>query len=167
MQIMGCDLHARQQTLAMLDTATGEVVNSRPRRQQRAGVLFHASRSGAGRHRSPASLRGDRITHHGRSGPKRCLVGNTLSMKRKRPELVGVTQVEERSRRDAIRVPWGRCVRAPKKYQQNFLKRSASLEITPLPEMYGPPQSCKRKKKNGSWSAPMYSAFSGVRNSGP
>src|ERR1700680_2177492 len=27
MQIIGCDLHARQQTLAMLDTETGEVVN--------------------------------------------------------------------------------------------------------------------------------------------
>src|SRR5262245_10222470 len=27
MQIIGCDLHARQQTLAMLDTQTGEVVN--------------------------------------------------------------------------------------------------------------------------------------------
>ncbi len=27
MRIIGCDLHARQQTLAMLDTATGEVVN--------------------------------------------------------------------------------------------------------------------------------------------
>jgi transposase len=27
MQIIGCDLHARQQTLAMLDTNTGEVVN--------------------------------------------------------------------------------------------------------------------------------------------
>jgi len=27
MQIIGCDLHARQQTLAMLDTTTGEVVN--------------------------------------------------------------------------------------------------------------------------------------------
>jgi hypothetical protein len=26
-QIIGCDLHARQQTLAMLDTATGEVVH--------------------------------------------------------------------------------------------------------------------------------------------
>jgi hypothetical protein len=25
MRIMGCDLHARQQTVAMLDTATGEV----------------------------------------------------------------------------------------------------------------------------------------------
>jgi len=25
MRIMGCDLHARQQTLAMLDTTTGEV----------------------------------------------------------------------------------------------------------------------------------------------
>jgi len=27
MRIIGCDLHARQQTLAMLDTVTGEVVN--------------------------------------------------------------------------------------------------------------------------------------------
>ena len=27
MRIIGCDLHARQQTLAMLDTETGEVVN--------------------------------------------------------------------------------------------------------------------------------------------
>ena len=28
MRIIGCDLHARQQTLAMLDTTTGEVVNA-------------------------------------------------------------------------------------------------------------------------------------------
>jgi hypothetical protein len=27
MRIIGCDLHARQQTLAMLDAETGEVVN--------------------------------------------------------------------------------------------------------------------------------------------
>jgi len=27
MRIIGCDLHARQQTLAILDTGTGEVVN--------------------------------------------------------------------------------------------------------------------------------------------
>jgi transposase len=27
MRIIGCDLHARQQTLAMLDTATGEIMN--------------------------------------------------------------------------------------------------------------------------------------------
>ena len=27
MRIIGCDLHARQQTLAMLDTITGDVVN--------------------------------------------------------------------------------------------------------------------------------------------
>jgi hypothetical protein len=33
--------------------------------------------------------------------------------------------------------------------------------------MYGPPQSCKRKTNIGSWSAPMYSAFSGVVDSGP
>jgi hypothetical protein len=28
MRIIGCDLHARQQMLAMLDTTTGEVVNT-------------------------------------------------------------------------------------------------------------------------------------------
>jgi hypothetical protein len=28
MRIIGCDLHARQQTLAMLDTTTGEVVSA-------------------------------------------------------------------------------------------------------------------------------------------
>jgi hypothetical protein len=39
--------------------------------------------------------------------------------------------------------------------------------ISRLIGMYGPPQSCKRKMKNGSWSAPMYSAFSGVTDSGP
>jgi hypothetical protein len=27
MRIIGCDLHARQETLAMLDTTTGEIVN--------------------------------------------------------------------------------------------------------------------------------------------
>jgi transposase len=27
MRIIGCDLHARQQTLAILDTTTGEIVN--------------------------------------------------------------------------------------------------------------------------------------------
>ena len=27
MKIIGCDLHARQQTLAMLDSETGEIVN--------------------------------------------------------------------------------------------------------------------------------------------
>src|SRR3974377_2354511 len=30
MRIIGCDLHARQQTLAMFDTVTGEVVNRTP-----------------------------------------------------------------------------------------------------------------------------------------
>src|SRR5437870_9268234 len=33
-------------------------------------------------------------------------------------------------------------------------------------EMYGPPQNCKRKTKDDSWSALMYSAFSGVRDPG-
>ena len=42
-------------------------------------------------------------------------MGNTGSMKRKRPELVGVTQVKQHSHRDAIRVPRERCVRRQKK----------------------------------------------------
>ena len=36
-----------------------------------------------------------------------------------------------------------------------------------LLRMYGPPQSCNRKTNNGRWSAPMYSALSGVSDSGP
>src|SRR6202521_1391314 len=31
--------------------------------------------------------------------------------------------------------------------------------ISPVIGMYGPPQSCKRKTNNGSWSALMYSAL--------
>jgi hypothetical protein len=47
-------LHARQQTLAVLDTGTGEVVSCTllPRRQRSAGVLCPASAPSAGRHRS-------------------------------------------------------------------------------------------------------------------
>jgi hypothetical protein len=41
-------------------------------------------------------------------------VGNTELMKRKRPVLVGVTQVKQCSHRDAIRVPSEGCVRAQK-----------------------------------------------------
>jgi hypothetical protein len=153
MRIIGCDLHARQQTLAMLDTATGEVAAAhavRPGPELRQFYRRKLVRKGLGKARvaaarklgfgcgsccgtrlitkssvvvdrcsteavlpmrecldrvmvrrvtvrlirRPASLRGDRITHHGRSWPKRCLVGRTESMKRKRPELVGVTQVK-------------------------------------------------------------------------
>jgi hypothetical protein len=36
MRIIGCDLHARQQTLAMLETVSGEVVNR---------TLLHSVRS--------------------------------------------------------------------------------------------------------------------------
>jgi hypothetical protein len=36
------------------------------------------------------------------------------------------------------------------------------VELAGILRMYGPPQSCKRKTKNGSWSAPMYSALNGV-----
>ena len=52
MRIIGCDLHARQQTLAMLDTTTGEVAeyNSAARRRRCAGVLFQTSTPSARGH---------------------------------------------------------------------------------------------------------------------
>jgi hypothetical protein len=53
MRIIGCDPPAHQQTLAMLDTTTGEVVNrALTKRQRRAGILFSASAAGVCRHRS-------------------------------------------------------------------------------------------------------------------
>jgi hypothetical protein len=45
--------------------------------------------------------------------------------------------------------------------------QNSSHLVRPLIGMYGPPQSCKRKTKHGRWSAPMYSALSGVTDSGP
>ena len=48
MRIIGCDLHARQQTLAMLDTTTVEVMKMTLAHEGNAGVLFHASTPGAG-----------------------------------------------------------------------------------------------------------------------
>ena len=50
MRIIGCDLHARQQTLAMLDTTTGEVVNMTLKHE--GNNLFLASTPGASGHRS-------------------------------------------------------------------------------------------------------------------
>ena len=54
MQIIGVDLHTRQQTIAMLDTETGELVGEDPeaRRRDGAGVLFGTDGSGPGRDRS-------------------------------------------------------------------------------------------------------------------
>jgi hypothetical protein len=45
------------------------------------------------------------------------LVGNTELMKRKRPVLVGVTQVKQCSHKDAMRAPRERRVRAQKRYE--------------------------------------------------
>jgi hypothetical protein len=49
-------------------------------------------------------------------------VGNTESMKQKRPELLGVMQVKQGSHGDANRVPWERCVRAQKKIRIKSLE---------------------------------------------
>jgi len=51
MRIIGCDLHARQQTLAMLDTGTGEVVTRtlmHAGNDVRESVYRHATTSGTG-----------------------------------------------------------------------------------------------------------------------
>jgi len=43
MRIIGCDLHARQQTLAMLDATTGDVVNRTLLREaMRCGNFIHS-----------------------------------------------------------------------------------------------------------------------------
>ena len=43
MRIIGCDLHARQQTLAMLDTTTGEVVNATLKHESSIVREFYAN----------------------------------------------------------------------------------------------------------------------------
>ena len=43
MKIIGCDLHARQQTLAMLDAATGEVVKRTLKREGSSVREFYSS----------------------------------------------------------------------------------------------------------------------------
>ena len=49
MRIIGCDLHARQQTLAMLDTTTGEVVNATLKHQGNLVREFNANLPGPAR----------------------------------------------------------------------------------------------------------------------
>src|ERR1700677_3228649 len=49
MQIIGCDLHARQQTLAMLDTNTGEVVNKVLQHEGDNGRVFYSNLGKPGR----------------------------------------------------------------------------------------------------------------------
>ena len=49
MRITGCDLHARQQTLAMLDTATGEVVHRTFPHEGESVREFHSTPSGPAR----------------------------------------------------------------------------------------------------------------------
>src|SRR5262245_7367434 len=43
MRLIGCDLHARQQTLAMLDTATGEVVKTTLKHEGNSVREFYSS----------------------------------------------------------------------------------------------------------------------------
>ena len=54
MKIVGCDLHARQQTIAMVDTETGEFTEKAilPRRECSTRVLRGSGRSSGGGHRS-------------------------------------------------------------------------------------------------------------------
>ena len=43
MRIIGCDLHARQQTVAMLDTETGEVVSMTMKQEGNKVREFYSS----------------------------------------------------------------------------------------------------------------------------
>ena len=54
MKIIGCDLHAAQQTIAMLDRETGEIVetDAETRGRDRAGILRGLAGTGPGRARS-------------------------------------------------------------------------------------------------------------------
>jgi hypothetical protein len=52
MQIIGCDLHARQQTVAMLDTQTGEVVNRTLPPPYNIQIEGNVSGKGVVRHRN-------------------------------------------------------------------------------------------------------------------
>ena len=52
MRIIGCDLHARQQSIAMLDTTTGEMVNLTLMHEGNEVREFYSSAPGACRHRS-------------------------------------------------------------------------------------------------------------------
>ena len=54
MRIVGCGLHARQQTIAMVDTDTGEFVEKTlpPRRECGTRVLRGLTSSSGGRNRS-------------------------------------------------------------------------------------------------------------------
>ena len=49
MRIIGCDLHAAQQTIAMLDRDTGEVVERTLKHEGEAVREFYAAIAGAGR----------------------------------------------------------------------------------------------------------------------
>ena len=48
MLIIGCDLHTRYQEIAMLDTATGEVVRRRLGHENGEARTFYANLGGAG-----------------------------------------------------------------------------------------------------------------------
>lgn len=53
MKIVGCDLHARQQTIAMVDTDTGWITaKTLPTRECTTSIVCSPRRSGGGGHRS-------------------------------------------------------------------------------------------------------------------
>jgi hypothetical protein len=59
MQIKGCDLHARQQSVAMLDTATGEVVEKTLSHEAHEVQKFYSTLAGpvrVGIRENPAGL---------------------------------------------------------------------------------------------------------------
>ena len=96
MKIIGCDLHARQQTIAMLDSDTGELEEKTLERQggDRAGVLFRTVSSDSGRDRSD---RVDAVVPgtDGRAGDQ-CRVGHPQKIRR------AETRKQKHDRRDAL-----------------------------------------------------------------
>ena len=57
MRIIGCDLHARQQTLAMLNTTTGEVVKATLRQEGNNVREFYSTAGACGCRRRLRALR--------------------------------------------------------------------------------------------------------------
>jgi len=129
MRIIGCDLHARQQTLAMLDTTTGEVVKTTLQHEGNNVREFYSS--------LPRPVRvGIEAT-----GPMQwfvnlmeelgieCLVGHPAQIRAAEP------RKQKHDRRDAdlllSLLRRRKCVfDSPKKRKEKLLQGPASLEIT-------------------------------------
>jgi hypothetical protein len=76
MKIVGCDLHAKQQTIALVDTETGELLEKILLHEGNAVGEFYARGAGNGGHRSQGRRR--KCPGGRRSGPTRQLGAGAL-----------------------------------------------------------------------------------------